>query len=416
MIQEIINHPDFWKFLSIPVVAALVGWSTNWLAIKLMFYPLEFLGFKPLLLGWQGVIPSKAEKMAKVVVEKGLESLANISEVYQQIDRSRLSEELVKVVGARLETYIDDLMNAENATLWENLPVNVREGIYKSVRKQLPDTIDKMLEDIGDQIDGLFDLEDMVTEKLTSNKELLNRIFQEAGEEEFKFIINSGLYFGFAFGLIQMAIWYFYQEWWILPLFGLIVGYATNEIALKIIFKPLNPIKIGPFTFQGLFLKRQKAVAQVLCHITTTEVISISNILYAMLTGPKKERTHKMIQKHVRNSIDATNSWGMGIGKPVVKSMLGTKGYIDLKMRAADHAILLAQDELLTNNAFNVGQKEIIEDLLRTRMESLSSEEFQDVLRPAFQEDEWKLIAVGAVLGLAAGVAQLVFVFGSSMG
>ncbi|MDX1693428.1 MAG: hypothetical protein R3208_06665 [Ketobacteraceae bacterium] len=415
MIQELINHPDFWKYCSIPVVAALVGWSTNWLAIKLMFYPLEFVGFKPLLLGWQGVIPSKARKMAQVVVEKGLENLANISEVYQQIDRKRLSEELVKVIDMRLETYIDELMNAENATLWENLPLNVREGIYKSVRKQLPQTIDNMLADIGDQIDSLFDLEDMVVNKLINNKELLNQIFQDAGEQEFKFIINSGLYFGFLFGVIQMGVWYFYPEWWILPLFGLIVGYATNEIALKIIFQPVNPIHIGPFTLQGLFLKRQKAVAHVLCHITTTEVITISNILYAMLTGPKRERTHKMIQKHVRKSIDDTNSWGMGIGKPVVKSMLGTKGYIDLKMRAAEHAILLAEDELLSNNAFNVGQKEIIEDLLRTRMESLSSEEFQGVLRPAFQEDEWKLIAVGALLGLGAGFAQLFFVFGSSI-
>ncbi|MCG8671548.1 MAG: hypothetical protein MI867_19235 [Pseudomonadales bacterium] len=415
MFLDLITHPDFWKYCSIPVVAALVGWSTNWLAIKLMFYPLEFIGYQPLLMGWQGVIPSKAEKMAQVVVEKGLNSLANVSEVYNQIDRHRLSAELVKLINSRLEGYIDDLMNAENATLWENLPANVREGIYKSVRKQLPELIDQMLEDIGDQIDGLFDLEAMVIEKLVGNKELLNQIFQEAGEAEFKFIINSGLYFGFLFGLIQMGIWVFFQQWWILPLFGLIVGYATNVIALKIIFQPLNPVQIGPFTLQGLFLKRQKAVAQVLCNITTSEVITISNILYAMLTGPKKERTYKLIQMHVRKSIDETNSWGLGIGKPVVKSMLGTQGYIDLKMRAADHAIALAQDELLTNNAFNVGQKEIIEDLLRTRMENLSSEEFQDVLRPAFQEDEWKLIVVGAVLGLGAGIAQLLLVFGNTL-
>lgn len=414
MLAELINHPDFWKYCSIPVVAAFVGWSTNWLAIKLMFFPLEFVGYQPILLGWQGVIPSKAEKMAKVVVEKGLNSLANVSEVYNQIDRKRLSKELVRLINARLEGYIDDLMNAENAKLWENLPTSVREGIYKSVRKQLPELIDQMLEDIGDQIDSLFDLEAMVIEKLTGNKELLNQIFQEAGEQEFKFIINSGLYFGFLFGLIQMGIWVVLPEWWILPLFGLLVGYLTNVIALKIIFQPLNPIKIGPLKIQGLFLKRQKEVAQVLCNITTSEVITISNILYAMLTGPKKERSHKLIQTHIRKSIDETNSWGLGLGKPVVKSMLGTKGYIDLKVRAADRAILLAQDELLMTDAFNVGQKEIIEDLLRTRMEGLTSEEFQDVLRPAFQEDEWKLIVVGAVLGLAAGIAQLLFVFGES--
>ena len=44
-------------------------------------------------------------------------------------------------------------------------------------------------------------------------------------------------------------------------------------------------------------------------------------------------------------------------------------------------------------------------------MERLSPEQFQDLLRPCFQEDEMKLILAGAVLGLLAGVAQIVFVF-----
>ena len=42
----------------------------------------------------------------------------------------------------------------------------------------------------------------------------------------------------------------------------------------------------------------------------------------------------------------------------------------------------------------------------------LSSEQFQDLLRPAFQEDEWILILVGGVLGACAGLFQLLVVFG----
>ena len=90
------------------------------------------MGYRPLFMGWQGVIPSKAQKMAIVVVEKGLQSLTNVSEVYSQIDREILAKELVNVIDGRLEGYIDDLMNAENATIWENLPANVRESIYRA--------------------------------------------------------------------------------------------------------------------------------------------------------------------------------------------------------------------------------------------------------------------------------------------
>ena len=52
-------------------------------------------------------------------------------------------------------------------------------------------------------------------------------------------------------------------------------------------------------------------------------------------------------------------------------------------------------------------------DDLCLRMQALSPEEFEGVLRPAYKQDEWKLIVTGALLGLAAGIAQLTFIFGA---
>ncbi|WP_421711005.1 hypothetical protein [Alcanivorax sp.] len=43
----------------------------------------------------------------------------------------------------------------------------------------------------------------------------------------------------------------FVPENWVLPFFGFIVGIATNWLALNLIFRPLNPVKSGPFRIQG---------------------------------------------------------------------------------------------------------------------------------------------------------------------
>ena len=43
------------------------------------------------------------------------------------------------------------------------------------------------------------------------------------------------------------------------------------------------------------------------------------------------------------------------------------------------------------------------------RMQDLSPEEFEGMLRPAFKEDEWILITVGAVLGVVVGEMQIMF-------
>ncbi len=61
---------------------------------------------------------------------------------------------------------------------------------------------------------------------------------------------------------------------------------------------------------------------------------------------------------------------------------------------------------------FNQERAEIVERLLRERMEELPSDQFQDLLRPCFQEDELLLILVGAALGFLAGLGQLFLVFG----
>ena len=47
-------------------------------------------------------------------------------------------------------------------------------------------------------------------------------------------------------------------------------------------------------------------------------------------------------------------------------------------------------------------------------MQQLPPSEFVDFLRPVFQEDELKLIIVGAILGMGAGIGQSFILFGSN--
>ena len=58
----------FWLYLSMPLVAALIGYVTKLVAIRMMFQPIKFLGIKPFL-GWQGIIPRRAEKMAAIAAD-----------------------------------------------------------------------------------------------------------------------------------------------------------------------------------------------------------------------------------------------------------------------------------------------------------------------------------------------------------
>ncbi|MDO6822834.1 DUF445 domain-containing protein [Marinobacter sp. 1_MG-2023] len=406
---SLFSNPEFWQYLSIPIIAALIGWTTNWLAIKMTFFPLEFVG-KPPLLGWQGIIPSKARKMAAISVDATISKIGTVREIFQQIDPRVLATHIVHSVEPRIEEYVDELMLREHPTFWENLPASARKMVYDRVRKSTPQLVDNLVDDISDNVEDLLDIKGMVIERLAADKQLLNRIFLECGEVEFRFIVNSGLYFGFLFGLIQMAVWYFYQNWWVLPVFGLLVGWATNWIALNVIFRPLRARKIGPFRIQGLFLKRQPEVAESFCHIVTHEILTVGNIINAILEGPKGDRASNMVKKHIKPLVDET----AGMGKALTQMAFGPTGFATLKNQVGEKAIEISKTSF-NNPVFETDRARAVESIMVERMVALSSVEFQDLLRPCFQEDEIKLILVGATLGCAAGICQLVFVFGGAL-
>jgi len=406
MIERLLHDLELWKLISIPFVAAVVGWATNWVAIELTFRPLEFLGLRPWL-GWQGIIPSKATKMANTFVDSTMHRLGTVQELFAHMEPARIAEHITEMMDRRLAAYTDEIMFYNHSALWRTLPDLLKKRIVEGVRSEMPRLVDNLMAEIGENIENLLDFKDMIVRHLTGDKALLNRLFLESGKAEFVFIVRSGFYFGFLFGLVQLAVWIVYPVWWVLPFFGLVVGYATNWLALNVIFRPLRPVRLGPWTLQGLFLKRQPEVARVWCRIVTREMLTVRHIVQALMNGPRSDRVKTLVRKHIEPVAEA----GLGLALPMAQLTVGPRALEEIRNSIGEKAVAVST-EPFDHWPFNEERGKVIEDLLRERMESLPSEEFQDLLRPCFQEDEWKLVVMGGVLGLFAGLAQLVFVFG----
>ena len=391
--------------LSIPLISAVVGWLTNFLAVKMMFYPIEFVGVKPIF-GWQGLIPAKRREMAEIEVELVLGKLLSVEELAQRLDPNELSKAIERRLSQVIRKVVNNVMAESAPQLWAALPVQGKDLVYQRIENDIPNVVCKMVDDFQHNVSEILDIKELVVEQLVNAPELVNEIFLTAGSKEFPFIVRSGFYFGFLFGLPTMLLWYFYQAWWILPLGGLLVGYATNWIAIKIIFEPKRPVKLGPITIQGMFLKRQKEVSEVYSAIIEKKLITPQNITNIILHGSGSAQLLELIELHVNDAIERY----VAIAQPYFALGVGSKNYHKMKALAVQQ-IFDNSDKYLryafdyANNAMHIGQD------LSERMQALSVEEFEGVLRPAYQQDEWKLIVTGAILGMAAGFAQLYFVF-----
>lgn len=400
MSQETVDFIFFLvPYLLIPIINAVVGWGTNWLALKMTFYPLEFTGIPPYG-GWQGIIPSKAASMAQKSVDMLTEHLLNTTELFERLDPAQVAAEMEAEVRRLTRKIIDEVMMAQAPFLWKAMPAQAKKKVYSKASEDIPAIVTNMMSDMKGNIDELFDVKTMVVNILVNNKQLLNDIFEECGHKEFRFIEKSGIYFGFLFGVIQAVVWYFYPYAWVLPLFGVLVGYATNAIAMKMIFEPLEPVGIGPITFQGLFIKRQHEVAAIYARIVAENVLTMPNIFDSITRGNTVDKLTEIVRLH----IDEAAKEATGSSTQMLEALAGRK--IEIAKNIATYRFM-EELPISIRKVFNYADKALaIEGTLRVKMQSLSAIEFEGFLHPVFQEDEWKLILVGAVLGGLAGGAQ----------
>ncbi|HNC01606.1 MAG TPA: DUF445 family protein [Leptospiraceae bacterium] len=391
-----------WLYLSMPIVAALIGYITKLVAIRMMFEPLKFIGIKPFL-GWQGIIPRRAEKMAAIAADTLTARLISTRELYNKIDPAEIIKNLEEPLIRDIDIIADEVIGQMQPELWESLPTIVRDQLIGNLRKEIPGVIKSLMADMDRDLDTLFDIKTMVVMIMSKDKALINRIFREVGAPEFKFIANSGIYFGFLIGLIQAFTWMLTHSPLIMPVFGLFTGWFTDWLALKMIFYPKKPTKyLGLVTWQGLFIKRRQEVAAEYGALIAQEILTPKNILKFILSGPLSDRLYEMVIRIIKKTIDSQ----VGLAKPLVIMTIGGQKYQDMKEKAA-MKIIERLPETLKNIETYVGNALDIKNTIVSKMKQLTEEEFESVLRPAFQQDEWILITVGAILGFLVGEMQV---------
>jgi uncharacterized membrane protein YheB (UPF0754 family) len=317
-----------------------------------------------------------------------------------------VAEEMSPHIQNLSRQIIDEVMEAKLPKLWKNTPTTIRQDIYVRIGAKLPMIVAHMMQQVKLKFNELLDLKYLSVAALTQNKTLLNEVFRKCGEAEFKFIERSGLYFGFLFGLVQMVVWYFYQAWWILPLFGVLVGYFTNYLALHLIFRPLRPVHIGPWKIQGMFVKRQQEVSYAYSHIVASKIITTESIFEYIIRGPGAGKMLEIVRAEFGQTIDET----AGAYKPLLTALSRDRLFEHIRNIASFR--FMQELPMSIRNVFGYAENALdLENILRTKMIQLSPMDFEAFLRPVFKEDEMTLILVGAALGGLAGLAQFLLLF-----
>lgn len=385
--------------ISIPFIAAVIGWITNVIAVKMTFYPIKYKGIRPF--GWQGIIPAQTEKMAQKSVELLTRDLIVPQEIFSRINADLLLKNHEKTFKSITRKITSDALNAKIYPLWNILPQKQKEKFLSEAENLIEPTVKSILDKIKQNINEIINLKFLTIKSLKEDKSLINKIFLNLGAKQFRFIETSGLWLGFIFGIGQIITSIYCNYWYIYLIYGIFIGWITNFLAIKMIFEPTRVVKIGPFKIVGLFIKNQKSEAAEYAEIIENKILTPQNIFDSVFRTPETETIYLILNTAVDESL-----------KKITDSMNGIERFFLSKKQT---------DEIKSAIVFNMLQElplkisELYPDIktmlnikqtVFDRMSTLPGKKFIDFLRPAFKEDEWKLILAGAVLGGVAGIIQ----------
>jgi uncharacterized membrane protein YheB (UPF0754 family) len=408
--------------ITVPIVTGVIGYTTNWTGVLMLFYPVHFRGWRARWLqslvrllpykvrqipgvmvggiGWQGIVPSRASKMGSLAVDSGIAKLGTPKEFFKQLDPEKIAEQIVVSTREDIPEIVERVMRREHPQLWNDLPPQLRALGIERVQRQLPEIVHSLTDQLAEHIDQLVDVKLMVIKRF--DPELANRVFLEMGRRELKFIQNFGFVFGFLLGIPVAALTHFVTFWWLLPVLGVMIGYATNWVALWMIYEPPEPRRFGPLRWQGLFVRRQPEVADVYASIVADDILTVAEFGGELLHGPRSDRTRALIESALRPAIDRA----VGPLRPAVRVAVGPREYDAIRESFASEPVESVMGTL-TDPEFSRTQSATMRKLIAERMREMAPGDFAEMLRTATREDEWLLLLHGAVLGFAGGLVHL---------
>lgn len=309
---------------------------------------------------------------------------------------------------AHIQRITNDVMEEFSTTIapsqWARANDQLKDYIRNMIENGIREVMDNILDDFSKHAEEIIDIEKVMVDVMSRDNGIFVRVLNGSVAPEFKFIETSGLWFGLLFGIIQMVIWVLFPSQWLLPAAGFFVGYATNWLAMNLIFEPAHPKKIGPFIIQGAFLKRQEEVAESFSRVMSENVLPADYVIDSISHGAPADRIKAIVERRALATLEEQES------DPMLAMIVSSERLAEAKddMLKRVRAVNLQEGTLLKDS---IGKNFCVREMMHDKMRSVDSTEFGNLIRPAFQADEWKLIVTGGVLGTIAGVLQIVFLF-----
>lgn len=189
----------------------------------------------------------------------------------------------------------------------------------------------------------------------------------------------------------------------LMPIIGALIGWGTNLLAIKLIFRPLNPVTIPilGIKFQGLIPKRRLEIARSIGEALENEIISAEDIMDNLVNDKTKAEIIKTIKNMVvEKTVERLPAFIPSIFKSTISEHLG-----DMVNQHGNSIF----DEL-KDTMINKAKEELdLRSLVETKINSFDIEQLESLIIDLSHRELKQIEVLGGILGFIIGIFQALF-------
>lgn len=187
-----------------------------------------------------------------------------------------------------------------------------------------------------------------------------------------------------------------------IPVVTGLIGWVTNVIAVKMLFRPRQPISLGFMTLQGVVPKRQKALASSLAQLIDKELLSVMELVAQFHDIDIEGEVGTLLDKHLDRFIEKVKS-----SIPMASMFITGSLEASLKQQARVELLQMIP-ELRTTIGNKMHDHYDLKAFIESKILAFSLDKMEEMALSIATKELKTIERLGGVLGVIIGVIQVI--------
>jgi len=181
------------------------------------------------------------------------------------------------------------------------------------------------------------------------------------------------------------------------------IGWITNYVAIKMLFRPYKEINFGLFKIQGLLPKRKHEIGESIAEIIQSELVSLKDIVSSMDKDKLEEKMSEAIDKILEEKLQREITKNF----PMIAMFLSSDMLDKIKV-IIKNSILENKDKIISMFSDYLEKNVDFKGIIVRNVDAFSLEKLEEITYSLAKKEFKHIEVVGAVLGAIIGFAQFI--------